>query len=96
MDPIVAYLVKDKILDDRKEVDRIRRIATRYWVSKDGNLCKRSHLGPYLRCVHSDTVQSLLWEILERLCGGHTEGRSLTHRAMGQGYWWPYMLKDAA
>uniref|UniRef100_A0A2N9HBP5 Integrase catalytic domain-containing protein n=1 Tax=Fagus sylvatica TaxID=28930 RepID=A0A2N9HBP5_FAGSY len=29
------------------------------------------------------------------VCGGHTGGRSLAHRAIGQGYWWPYMQKDA-
>lgn len=28
MDPILAYLEKDELLDDRKEADRIRRIAT--------------------------------------------------------------------
>ena len=40
MDPILAYLEKDELLDDRKEADRIRQIATQYWVSKDGNLYK--------------------------------------------------------
>uniref|UniRef100_A0A2N9IRH8 Reverse transcriptase domain-containing protein n=1 Tax=Fagus sylvatica TaxID=28930 RepID=A0A2N9IRH8_FAGSY len=34
--------------------------------------------------------------IHEGVCGGHTGGRSLAHRAIGQGYWWPYMQKDAA
>jgi hypothetical protein len=63
MDPILAYLEKDELLDDRKEADRIRRIAPQYWVSKDGNLYKRSHSGPYLQCVHPDTIQSLLWKI---------------------------------
>uniref|UniRef100_A0A2N9FCU7 RNase H type-1 domain-containing protein n=1 Tax=Fagus sylvatica TaxID=28930 RepID=A0A2N9FCU7_FAGSY len=93
MSPILAYLKDDILLTvaDRKEADRIRRIAPRYWVSKEGNLYRRSFTGPYLRCVHPDTVQNLLWEIHEGVCGGHTGGRSLAHRAIGQGYWWPYL-----
>jgi ribonuclease HI len=96
MGPILAYLKDDILPTDRKEADRIRRIAPRYWVSKEGNLYRRSFTGAYLRCVHPDTVQNLLWEIHEGVCGGHTGGRSLAHRAIGQGYWWPYMQKDAA
>uniref|UniRef100_A0A2N9G0X2 RNA-directed DNA polymerase n=1 Tax=Fagus sylvatica TaxID=28930 RepID=A0A2N9G0X2_FAGSY len=29
------------------------------------------------------------------ICGSHTGGRSLAHRALSQGYWWPYMQADA-
>uniref|UniRef100_A0A2N9J5A6 RNA-directed DNA polymerase n=1 Tax=Fagus sylvatica TaxID=28930 RepID=A0A2N9J5A6_FAGSY len=37
----------------------------------------------------------LLYEIHEGICGSHTGGRSLAHRAMSQGYWWPFMQSDA-
>uniref|UniRef100_A0A2N9H312 Uncharacterized protein n=1 Tax=Fagus sylvatica TaxID=28930 RepID=A0A2N9H312_FAGSY len=57
---------------------------------------RKSYTGPYLLCVHPDVVPDLLYEIHEGVCGGHTGGRSLAHRAIGQGYWWPYMQKDAA
>jgi hypothetical protein len=96
MSPILAYLKKDVLPEDQKEADRIRRIAPRDWVSKEGHLYKRSYTGPYLRCVHPDIVQDLLWEIHEGVYGGHTGGRSLAYCAIGQGYWWPYMQKDAA
>uniref|UniRef100_A0A2N9IQL1 Reverse transcriptase domain-containing protein n=1 Tax=Fagus sylvatica TaxID=28930 RepID=A0A2N9IQL1_FAGSY len=96
MSPILAYLKDDILPADRKEADRIRRVAPRYWVSKEGHLYRRSYTGPYLGCVHPDTVQNLLWEIHKGVCGGHTGGRSLAHCAIGQGYWWPYMQKDAA
>ena len=46
-------------------------------------------------CVHPDLVDNLLFEIHEGICGSHTGGRSLAHRAMSQGYWWPYMQSDA-
>jgi hypothetical protein len=63
-------------------------------VSKEGHLYRRSYTGPYLHCIHPKTVQDILWEIHEGVCGGYTRGRCLAHRAIGQGYWWPYMQKD--
>ena len=50
---------------------------------------------PYLLCVHSKVVEPLLEELHERICGSHTKGRSLSHRAFTQGYWWPNMQKEA-
>jgi hypothetical protein len=78
MSPILAYLKDDVLPEERKEVDRIRRIAPRYWVSKEGDFNRRSYTGPYLRCVHPNTVQDLLWEIHEGVCRGHT-GDDLWH-----------------
>ena len=42
--------------------------------------------GPYLLCVHPDALESLLEELHEGICESHTEGRSLSHRAITQGY----------
>ena len=86
MDPILNYLSKDILPADSKEVAKIRRTTTRYWVSREGRLYKRSYTGPYLFCVHLDLVQNLLYEIHKGVCGSHTRGRSLAHRAIGQGY----------
>uniref|UniRef100_A0A2N9IQ60 Uncharacterized protein n=1 Tax=Fagus sylvatica TaxID=28930 RepID=A0A2N9IQ60_FAGSY len=96
MDPILGYLSKDILPADQKEAAKIRKTATRYWVSREGKLYKKSYTGPYLLCVHPDQVPNLLYEIHEGVCGSHTGGRSLAHKAIGQGYWWPYMQKDAA
>jgi ribonuclease HI len=96
MNPILDYLTKDVLPEDQKEAAKIRKNATRYWVSREGKLYKKSYTGPYLLYVHPDQVPNLLYEIHEGVCGGHTGGRSLAHRAIGQGYWWPYMQKDAA
>ncbi|RVW67702.1 hypothetical protein CK203_063383 [Vitis vinifera] len=40
--------------------------------------------------------QYVLAELHEGICGNHTGGRSLAHRAHSQGYYWPTMKKDAA
>ncbi|RVX18478.1 Retrovirus-related Pol polyprotein from transposon 17.6 [Vitis vinifera] len=38
----------------------------------------------------------VLAELHEGVCGNHSGGRSLAHRAHSQGYYWPTMKKDAA
>ena len=40
-------------------------------------------------------TELLLEELHERICGSHTDSRSLAHRAITQDYWWPNMQKDA-
>ena len=95
MDPIVSYLRTDKLPDDKKEAHKIRIKAARFWISPSGDLYKRSYQGPYLLCVHPSLVEDLLYEVHEGICGLHSGGRSLAHRALSQGYWWPYMQKDA-
>ena len=82
MDPLVAYLQNSQLPGDQKEADIIKRKAPGYWLSKEGSLYKRSFSGPYLLCVHPDLVNNLLYEIHEGICGSHTGGRSLAHRAM--------------
>uniref|UniRef100_A0A2N9I3X1 Uncharacterized protein n=1 Tax=Fagus sylvatica TaxID=28930 RepID=A0A2N9I3X1_FAGSY len=95
MDPLIAYLRDNCLPQDSKAANVIKRKAPRYWLSKEGNLYKRSFSGPYLLCVHPSLVDDLLYEIHEGICGSHTGGRSLAHRAMSQGYWWPFMQSDA-
>jgi hypothetical protein len=95
MDPYVYYLKEGVPPEQKREAKIIRRKAVRFWLSKDSKLYKRSCSGPYLLCVHPFIVEDLLYKIHEGICGSHTRGRSLAHRALTQGYWWPYMQKDA-
>ena len=91
MDSIIRFL-KEYILPEEKiKADKIRRKATNYSLSEDHKLYKRSFSGPYLLCVHPELTESLLEELHEGICGNHTGGRSLAHRAITQGYWWPNM-----
>lgn len=95
MDEIIAYLQKDELPVDKHQRYRIRLKSARFWLSPVGNLYRRSYSGPYLKCIHPDQVQSILSELHEGSCGGHVGGRSLAYRANSQGFWWPYMQKDA-
>jgi len=51
MDSIIEFLVEDRLLSESKEVDRMRRVAVRLWLSWDQRLYKRSFRGPYLLCL---------------------------------------------
>ena len=87
MDSITQFL-KEYILPEEKiEADKIQRKTTSYWLSEDSKLYRRSFSGPYLLCVHLDQAESLLEEMHEGICGSHTGGRSLAHKAITQGYW---------
>ena len=86
MDPIVLLLKEDVLPEDKFEVDKVRRKTPRFWLSEDQKLYKRSFSGPYLLCIHLEAVELLLEELNEGICGSHTEGRSLSHKALTQGY----------
>jgi ribonuclease HI len=72
MDSLIAYLRDDCLPKDPKAANVVKRKASRYWLSKEGNLYKRSFSGPYLLCVHPNLVDDLLFEIHEGICGSHT------------------------
>ena len=86
MDPLVLFLKHDTLPNDKNEADKIRRKASRFWLSEDSKLYRRSFLGPYLLCVHPDATELILEELHKGICGSHTGGRSLSHRAITQGY----------
>ena len=95
MDSIIQFLKEDILLEEKIEVDKIQRKVISYWLLEDHKLYKCSFSGPYLLCVHPEQTESLLKEMHEGICGSHTGDRSLTHRAITQGYWWPNIQREA-
>ena len=95
MDPVVSFLKDGTLPNDKIEVDKVRRKAPKYWFLEEQKLYKRSYFGPYLLCAHPEVVEALLEELHEGICGTHTGGRSLSHRALTQRYWWPSMQKSS-
>ena len=96
MDPIIDFLADDQIPGKEKEANKVRRVAARYWLSRDQKLYRRSFGGPYLLYLHPEKVGQLLTKLHEGVCGSHVRRRSLAHREMTQGFWWPQMQKDSA
>ena len=95
MDPIILFLREDVLSEDKSKVNKVRRKSPRFWLSEDQKLYKRSFFGPYLLCIHPEALELLLEELHEGICGSHTGGKSLSHRVITQGYWWPNMQKEA-
>ena len=87
MDPILKFLESDTLPEEKMEAEKIRRKAPRFWLSKDKKLYKHSFSGLYLLCIHPETSESFLKELHEGIYGSHMGGRSLSHRAITQGYW---------
>ena len=86
MDSIVLFLKENVLHENKSEADKVQRKAPRFWLSEDQKLYKRSFSDPYLLCIHLEAVELLLEELHEGICGSHTRGRSLSHRALTQGY----------
>ena len=82
----MIFLKEDILPKGKYEADKIRRKASRFWLSVDQKLYKRSFSGPYLLCIHPEASELLLEDSYEGICGSHTGGRSLSHRAFTQGY----------
>ena len=79
MDPIINFLAKDRVLDNKKEAKKVYQIASRYWLSADKKLYQRSFGGLYLLCLHLRRVNKLLAELHDGVCSSHMGGRLLTH-----------------
>ena len=82
MDSIVLFLKEDVLPEEKLEADKVQRKAPRFWLSEDQKLYKRSFSGPYMLCIHPKVIELLLKELHEGICGSHTSGRSLSHRAL--------------
>lgn len=78
--------------------ERLRKYKEKFhvfWLSEEQKLYKHYFSGSCLLCIHPEAVEPLLEELHEGISGSHTGGRSLSHRALTQGYWWPSMKKEA-
>ena len=95
MDPIVLFLREDILPEDKSKADKVWRKALRFLLFENQKLYKCSFFGPYLLCIHLEASELLLEELHEGIYGSHTRCRSLSHRAITQGYWWLNMQKEA-
>ena len=94
MTPITSYL-KDGVLLDNKEVARKLKVqAARFILIKD-ILYKRSVSQPYLRCLGPEEADYVMREVHKGVCGNHSGSRSLVHKLIRVGYYWPTMQRDA-
>ena len=94
MTPIVSYLKDGKLPEGKDEARKLRVRAARY-VLMDEVLYKRGFSQPYLRYLALDEANYVLREIHDEACGNHSGARSLIHKVIRAGYYWPTVQANA-
>ncbi|KAI5342523.1 hypothetical protein L3X38_010398 [Prunus dulcis] len=94
MDPILQFLQNQTLPANPAEARRVHHRSARYLII-NGSLYKRGFSLPYLRCLTPEEGHYVLREIHEGICGNHSGARSLAHKAIRQGYFWPSLHTDA-
>ncbi|GKU96885.1 hypothetical protein SLEP1_g10067 [Rubroshorea leprosula] len=92
-DPIISFLRDGTVPADKQEEMRLRKKASQYILVNDV-LYKRSFSLPLLRCLTPYEAEYALREVHEGVCGSHIGARTLAHKVLRQGYYWPNMYKD--
>ena len=94
MTPIISYLKDGSLPKEKDEARRLRVRSARYVLLNDV-LYKRGFSQPYLRCLSPDEANYVLREVHEGACGNHSRARSLIHKVVRAGYYWPTIQADA-
>ena len=94
MTPIISYLKDGSLLEGKDEARRLRVQSARF-VLLNNVLYKRSFSQPYLRCLSPDEANYVLKEVHEGVCENHSGARSLIHKVIHVGYYWPTIQADA-
>ncbi|GKU89055.1 hypothetical protein SLEP1_g3247 [Rubroshorea leprosula] len=93
-DSIISFLQDGIVPEERQEAMKLRKKASRYTLV-DGVLYKRSFSLPLLQCLNPYEAEYALQEVHEGVCGSHVGARTLAHKVLRQGFYWPNMYKDA-
>ena len=91
----IASYLKDGILPNEKEAaSKVKVQAARFVLIKD-ILYKRGFSRTYLRCLGNEEADYVMREVHEGICGNQSGSRSLVHKLVRAGYYWPAMQADA-
>ena len=88
--PLFDYIHNGSFPDDCNEARKIKAKAARFTII-EGWLFKRSYSGPYLTCVNPNKFKKIIAEHHEGKCRIHSGERSLAHKELIVGYYWPTM-----
>jgi hypothetical protein len=92
--PIVKYLEDGTLPTNVVEARKLKIRAIRF-VLMQGILYKRGFSLLYLRCLDKLEAEYVMREVHEGICGNHSGARSLVHKLIRAGYYWPAMPKNS-
>ncbi|MCH91439.1 putative protein NYNRIN-like [Trifolium medium] len=92
--PIIQYLQNEKLLDEKEEATKVKKMAAHYTMISD-RLYKRGFSSPMLLCVGEIESRRILNEIHNGSCGSHIGARSLAGKVTRACFFWPTLLSDA-
>ena len=92
--PLISYL-RDGVLPEEKGAARKLKVQASRFVLITDVLYKRGFSRLYLRCLYQKEADYVMKEVHEGICGNHSGARSLVHKFIQAGYYWPTMMKDA-
>ena len=90
---MISYLKNGTLSNKKDAVRKLKIQASRFILIKDV-LYKRGFSCPYLRCLVPKEAEYVMREIHKGICGNHSGARSLMHKLIRAGYYWPTMQKD--
>ena len=90
---MISYLKNGTLSNKKDAVRKLKIQASRFILIKDV-LYKRGFSCPYLRCLVPEEAEYVMREIHKGICGNHSGARSLMHKLIRAGYYWPTMQKD--
>ena len=91
---LISYLKNGTLLVERDAARKLKVRASRFVLIKDV-LYKRGFSRPYLRYLVPEEAKYVMREFHEGICENHSGARSLVHKLIRVGYYWPTMQKDA-
>ncbi|KAK1406979.1 hypothetical protein QVD17_38589 [Tagetes erecta] len=94
MVPIIKYLTTGESPVKKEEAHALKQRAAYYEII-NGELYRKSFLGPSMKCVDPDEGTYVVREIHEGICGSHAGPKSVVRKAMNAGYYWPAMYQTA-
>ncbi|XP_074351331.1 uncharacterized protein LOC141690425 [Apium graveolens] len=94
MTPFIKYLENGELPEDKGKAQRLKAKAAKFFL-EEGVLYRKTFSSPILKCIGPEEAKYCLAEVYEGICGDHMSAKTLAHKIIRQGYYWPTIHKDA-
>lgn len=92
---IVYYLKYMKCTDRLNDSQKITlKFQTSRYVLLNGDLYWENRDGILLLCLDECRASAILRDLHEGVCGGHFSTKTVAHKILNVGYYWPQIFKD--